>query len=121
MNLTELVMAAQSKITNGCPYLWKCFGDNARYIDFGVSEEKIIASAVVDATTQQVYCVEIFNLDNTQAWRWIDNRYQKLFLKECRERKFNPDICWDTVKYQHIQDNEALLLINQLMNIGGTE
>lgn len=121
MNLTELVMAGQSKITRGCSYLWSCFGKNARYIDFGISEEQDIASAVFDAETQEVYCVEIFSLDETQVWRWIDERYRNAFLKECRDRNIDPSVWIDNIKYQNVDATEALLLINQLISTSNIE
>lgn len=118
MNLLELMMAAKAKVISGSDYLWDCFGKNSRYIDFGYEETAPIVSSVFDATTQEVYVVEIFDTKNDHAWRYIDPRYKQLYVDECRRRNVNPDICWDDKKFVNIDNIQAILLIDKFFNTG---
>lgn len=113
MNLLELMMAARAKVIGGSDYLWNSFGEKSRYIDFGLLDEQPIVSAVFDAETQEVYCVEIFDYESNRSWRYLDTRYKAIFLNECKERGVNPDICWDDIKYINVDNIQALTLINQ--------
>lgn len=118
MNLIELLMATNYKVTGGSEYLWKSFGEDARYIDFGFSEDFPIVSAVFNATTQEVFAVEIFNEENAQAWKFIDPRYQITYNNECKQRGVDPTTCADSIKFKNVDNIQALTIINQIFTTG---
>lgn len=85
MILSEIVQAAKFKITEGSEFLWNCFGNNARYLDFSTKIGNSGASCVFDADTQQVYKVEIYS-SNNKWYRWIDEDFIQAIKKESAVR-----------------------------------
>lgn len=114
MNLMEVVSAANGLIKGSADYSWECFGTEARYLDIGNEETGHLASAIFDINDGTVYAVEIFLKSESVAFRWVDDRYYDLFLKECSENSVNASIAFDTVKFQKISETEALIVIDEL-------
>lgn len=89
-HLKDFIQAIEHKITGGSDYHWKCFGDNARYLDCADNEGvggNYSISAIFDSQTQQVYCIEAWDYFNDREYRWIDKAYIKAHTKACAKNK----------------------------------
>lgn len=114
MNLMEVVSAANGRVKGAADYTWECFGDTARYLDIGNDETGQQASVIFDTDDGTVYAMEIFLPDNDAAFRWVDDRYLDLFVKECLNNDVDPEIAFGQTKFQMISEIEALMVLDEL-------
>lgn len=87
MNLSEIMLAFNHKISGGQQYMWKCFGPNAWFIDF---ENNV--SIIIDRFTREVYEVSWYpddgiERDEVLEVSWINPSYIEAYKTECDERK----------------------------------
>ena len=88
MKVQEVIQAANFQIIEGSPFLWKCFGKNARYLDFGQTpEENNSVSCIFDTKNQTVYEIAIYLEHKT--FRWIHPKYIKAFQDETLAKKLS--------------------------------
>ena len=91
ITLKEYLEAIDFKITGGSDYQWKCFGDNARYLDCdSVVLNEYSVSCVFDSADQTVYIIEAWDYNNDREYRWINPAYIKAYTKACA--KHNVDV-----------------------------
>lgn len=118
MLLYELLRIANFKISGGSEFLWKCYGLNARILDFSESSGQSIdhcsgVSCVFDSETQQVYEVNIYeaNLytENNKWYRWIDADFIEDYKKECSEREVPFELAIDDKKWTDLEYIEDVL------------
>lgn len=114
MNLMEVVSAANGRVKGAADYTWDCFGDTARYLDIGDEETGQQASVIFDTDDGTVYAVEIFLPQASAAFRWIDDRYADLFIKECMMNNVDHTVAFENVKFQDISSTEALVVLDEL-------
>jgi hypothetical protein len=114
MNLMEVVSAANGRVKGAADYNWECFGDTARYLDIGSEETGQQASVIFDTDDGTVYAMEIFLPSDNVAFRWIDDRFVDLFVKECLSKDVDPDIAFGTARFQPISEAEALMVLDEL-------
>lgn len=110
----EVVSAANSRIKGAADYTWSCFGDTARYLDIGNEESGQQASAIFDTDDGSVYAIEIFLPEENIAFRWLDERYADLFIKECISKNINHEIAFGSVRFQSITEAETLMILDEL-------
>lgn len=81
-------------------YLWNCYGDNAYCIDFQNEKNSLhdFAHVVYDATTGEVFQIEVFNEENNPKI-WFNYDYRKAYIDEARSRNVDPFVAWDNVRY----------------------
>ena len=123
-NLTRILKAVNSRI-NGCnDYQWDCFGPNVLTIDSYVDPENVSSSDVVsiifDSHTEVVYTVEVFNMKDNIAYRWVHPDYITKFATEAIVRKVDFDLAYDDVEFVDFEDftdivEKAFLLHNELV------
>ena len=110
ITLKDYLQAIDFKITGGSDYGWKCFGDNARYMD---SESETLneysVHAVFDSVDQRVYCIEAWDYPNDRAYRWIDPAYIKKHMKACAKHNVDVYSACDTMNFTDL-DCEADIL-----------
>lgn len=87
MNLAEIMLAFNHKISGGSEYMWKCYGPNAWFIDF---ENNV--SIIIDRFTREIYEVSWYpempeNDDTILEVVWINPAYKEAYVAECQERK----------------------------------
>ena len=108
MQLSDIIQSAKYKIVDGSEYLWNCFGNNTRILDFSgfESEQNSGVSCMFDSKTQQVYEVNIYT-NNDKWYRWIDEEYIEKYKEECASRNISFSISSDDstwVDLDNIQD-----------------
>lgn len=103
MQLYEIIQAANFKITEGSEYLWKCYGANARILDFSdFKGEDAGVSCIFDFETKMVYEVSIYT-KNHKYYRWIDSDYIEAYKNECQEKN---------VSFSFVVEDEEIKWIN---------
>jgi len=114
MNLLEILTSANGKVKGSAEYVWDCFGPDAMYLDIGTEELGHLASVIFDSDDGTVYAVEMFLPQEQKAWRWIDERFQDLYIDVCQENGVNPRVAFDTVLFENITPVELLTMLNEL-------
>ena len=114
MNLLEVLASANGQIKGSTEYVWDCFGPNAMYLDIGNSKLGHLASIIFDSDDGTVYALEMFLPQERRAWRWIDERFEQLYLDACVENGVNPRVAYDTVLFEQAHPAELLSTMNDL-------
>lgn len=116
MNILEVYSAANSHITSAIEYDWQCFGSDAKLLQI-VDDNGPVGNCVFDATTGEVFAVELVDVANSYACRWISKEYASAFVKECTANLVNPDIAFDGCRFQTISASDMLIRINQVTGL----
>lgn len=89
ITLEDFVKAINYKITGGSEYQWRCYGDNARYLDCSDHEGPgtYSISAIFDSVDQTVYAIELWDYTNDKEYRWINPIWVKDHMKACTEHE----------------------------------
>lgn len=114
MNLLEVLASANGKVKGATDYVWDCFGPDAMYLDIGDDNLGHLASVIFDSDDGTVYAVEMFVPQERKAWRWIDERFQDLYVDACQENGVNPRVAFDTVLFEPTTPIELLTILNEL-------
>jgi len=106
MKLGNVNDALDHSITGGSEYQWKCYGDNARFLDY--ESDYAHASVIFDATNQTVYQAEVSAKDDGEdnlprPYRWINPAFRKAYQDECDERNIRFDSAWDDVTWVDLE------------------
>jgi hypothetical protein len=112
MQLSEINNTFQHRITDGSEYLWHCYGNNVRSIDY--TSKYACGYVVFDTETQTVYEVSVSPV--TGAWsiepkpyRYINPEYQDAYKQEATSRGIDADHAWDDVKWIDLEMEEDFL------------
>lgn len=90
MKLEQYIKLINFRIGDGSQFLWKCFGDNARFIDYDpLGHENFHISAVYDTKTLEIYSLEFSDYTADVDYRWFHPDY--LIAYQDEERKMNID------------------------------
>lgn len=85
ITLKEYLEAIDFKITGGSEYQWRCFGDNARYLDCADNEGlgNYSVTAIFDSVDRTVYSIELWDYVNDREYRWIDPLFVSAHMDAC--------------------------------------
>ena len=100
MNLGTINNALNHRIVGGNEFEWKCYGPNARYMDY--SSQYADASVIFDSETQHVYeaCIEPKNAETHDGvYRWLNPENKDRMINEAARRKSNYRQAWDDVEW----------------------
>lgn len=114
MNLLEVLASANGQVKGATDYVWDCFGPDAMYLDIGNDDLGHIASVIFDSDDGTVYAFEMFLPQQRRAWRWLDERYQDLFLEACQNNGVNSRVAFDNVPFELTTPAELLAMLNEL-------
>jgi len=111
MTLSKLIENFDSKIVGGSEHCWKCFGPDARYLDF--ESDYAFASIIFDSKDQTVYQASVSKKedidDSSTPYQWFNPDFRTCYLDECKEREIDPHYAWDNVKYLELETIEDYL------------
>lgn len=93
----EMIVAADYKISEGSEYLWKCYGPNARFLDFKSEEFEIEADMVFDSKNQTVYSACLFLKD--KCYRWMNPDFIKAFKEESYDKNIDPRMAYEGTNF----------------------
>lgn len=111
-HLKDYIEAIEYKVTGGSEYTWRCFGDNARYLDCSdseVSNGTYSVLAIFDSETQRVYSMEAWDYINDREYRWIDPEFQKEYRKSCKKNNVDPKEAMDGRDFIDVEIAEDIL------------
>ena len=113
MLLKEYLEAIDYRITGGSEYTWRCFGDNARYLDCiddeGGSEGDFSINCIFDAVDQTVYVLEAWDYINNREYRWINPDYRSEHDDECAVRGIDPRESLDGRNFIDLEVSEDII------------
>jgi hypothetical protein len=108
MKLMDIVIACDARICGGSDYLWSCYGPDSRYLDFSDRDGEECVSLVFDTKTHQVYQVDMHVPGYEQGFVWRNADFEKPYMDECQQRGVEPNLAWDDVYYDVVDESTAL-------------
>lgn len=110
ITLKDFLEAVDYRITGGSEYQWKCFGENARYLDCDSPELNVYSvNCVFDSVDQTVYTVEAWDYANDRVYRWIHPAYIKKHMKACAKHDVDVYSACDSMNYTDLDVAEDIL------------
>ena len=112
MNLEQVNNLFQHKITDGSEYLWHCYGDNVRSIDY--TSTYACGYVVFDTDTQTVYEVSVSPVQGAwpiepKPYRYINPDYHGAHDDEAKSRGIDPNEAWDNIKWVDLETEEDFI------------
>lgn len=109
MQLSQVNNLFQHKITDGSEYLWHCYGDNVRSIDY--TSTYACGYVVFDTETHEVFEVSVSPVAGAWAiepkpYRYINPEYRMSYETEAEDRNVDPNVAWDDVKWVDLETEE---------------
>jgi hypothetical protein len=107
-HLCKINQALNHSITGGSEFLWQCYGDNARFLDYESKHGDV--SVVFDSVTQTVYEASVSDKDTSiKPYRWLNPEYKENHFAEAKTRGVDPYQAWDDVKWVDVDLFEDFL------------
>lgn len=92
----QFLVAIGYNISEGSEFLWKCYGDNARYLDYNTEDFHV--SAVYDTKTLEVYEASISSMySGDLGYKWHNPDYLTQYQDEAKSR----NVIWDKLGEDH--------------------
>ena len=115
MQLSEINNTFQHRITDGSEYLWHCYGNNVRSIDY--TSKYAHGYVIFDTVTQRVYEVNVspaFGAWGTdehepKPYRYIDPDYRVSHDAEAKDRHVDANQAWDDVMWVDLETEEDFI------------
>lgn len=93
MRIEHFLQAVNYQINESAEFLWKCFGDDVKFLDASISSdipnEDVSVSCTFHPTTRKVFSIEIWNdrdfdygSDNCIGYLWVDPNFIEAYQKE---------------------------------------
>lgn len=105
MFIEDFFCIIQYKIDSGNPYLWKCFGTNARsveHMDESINTYRYSINADFDTKTRVIYVLETYDYEDGMSYRWINPEYKDAYNKEASDRDVDADIAYGNVEFTDV-------------------
>jgi len=103
ITVEQAIKIAKYEITSGSEYCWKCFGLNARFLDF-TNNANVTFSIVFDTKTQTVYEANISDNKRDNHYRIINPDYIDEYRHECDNRDVVWNQVYDGVRYKDLEN-----------------
>jgi transcriptional regulator len=98
--LNRFFKLIEYNINNGSKFMWKCYGPNARTIEYwNEIQEGVSIQCVLDNKTERVYEMAVCDYSNNHAYLWRDPEFIELYDNEAKERNVNSKQAWDDIDY----------------------
>jgi hypothetical protein len=106
MHLSEVNEALGHKITGGSEYHWRCYGPDARYLDY--EGDFAHASVIYSTETQEIFQAEISVKreaweEDKRPYRWLNPDTKQVMFNEAAYRNVNPNEAWDDVEWTDLE------------------
>jgi hypothetical protein len=120
MKLLDVIKACHGRVAGGDPFLWKCYGDNAQFMEFKDADGQGYAHCIFDTNTFDVYEIHVEVPGYDQAFRWLNPATEHAFFAESRDREVDANEAWEGVKYVNIDGDNPERILDYLDDIGDT-
>ena len=108
MQLKDVNESLEHRISGGSEYGWKCYGANARFLDY--ESDYATASCVFNTVDQVVYEIHVEIKDSEQKpYRWLNPLFKNVMYEEAAYREIDADQAWDDVKWIDLETEEDFL------------
>lgn len=102
ITIEQAIKIAKYEITSGSEYGWKCYGPNARFLDF-TNTVDVTFSIIFDTNTQTVYEANISDNKRDNYYRIINPDYIDEYRYECDNRNVVWNQVYDDVRYKDLE------------------
>ena len=109
MKLIDVITAAEGRVSGGDNFQWKCWGDNARFMEFADINGSEFCSVVFDTKTYDVYDIEIFIPDTDICFRWFNPAFINSYINEAKVRNIDYMLAWDSIKFIPVNDAQVII------------
>lgn len=109
LTLETAIKLADYKITGGAEYQWKCFGPNARFLDFETNPTEASFSLIFDTITQEVYEATVCDYRKENCYRIINPLYKQDYRYEAESRGENANQAYDDTNYIDLDVDEDFI------------
>ncbi len=114
MNLKQILDAADYRMAGGEPYQWNCYGDYSHYLDIADVDGNVVANAIYDCLTQEIYEAVVSYYGDTDlqsvCYRWTASpEYVRRRQDEAKSRNVDDTVAWDEIKYTDLETEEDFL------------
>lgn len=109
ISIDTAIKLGEYKITGGAEFQWKCFGPNARYIDFEGDINSHSYSIIMDIKTQVIYEADVCDYKTNNCYRIIHPDYVDDYMYEAESRNVNPRQAYDDVEYIDLNVEEDFI------------
>jgi hypothetical protein len=116
MKLLDVITAAGARTSGGDPFLWKCFGDNAQYLEFRDENGDGYSHCIFDTKNYTVYQIHVDVPKQDRAFQWTNPDYVAAYHNESIQHDSDPSLAWDDVVYTIVDDEDTIL--EYVENIG---
>lgn len=118
MKLIDVIIAAEGRVCSGSDFQWRCWGDNARFMEFADADGMEFCDVTFDTKTYDVYDVNIFVPGTDQCFKWFNPEFKDAYINECKMRNIDPLIAWDNIYFSELTDINTL--IEYIKDVGAT-
>jgi len=112
ITIKEFLESIDYKMSTSDDYLWLCYGENARGMDYWNNEHGdngVSISCIFDTQTQVIYEMQAWDGPNEREYRWINPDYKNIHLAEAINRNIDPDVSYDDKKFIDIDLEDDML------------
>jgi hypothetical protein len=109
MKLIDVIVAAEGRVKGGEKYMWNCYGDNARFMEFADADGLEFCTVVFDTTTYDVYEIELFVPGTDQCFKWLNPDTMSALFQESRVRNLDPFNAWVNVQFSELTDLDTTM------------
>ncbi len=102
MDIRKIFEVFNYQISEGSEYQWKCYGPNARFLDF--DNDFACASIILDSQNQTIYQAEVWIKDSEDSpYRYINPDFAEKHKQESIARGVDIKIAFDNVKFVDLE------------------
>ena len=109
ITLEQAIQIGNYKISNGSNYLWKCYGPNARIVDFETDNNQCSYSFIFDTITQTVYEITVCDYIKDNCYRIINPDYYDEYVYECESRNISYNEAYDGVNFIDLESEDDFI------------
>ena len=104
ITLKEWMEVVDYRITEGCNFLWECYGTHAYTLDSWDGDHNGKSFSIIfDTKTQVVYEVQAHDFKNQRAYRIVNPEYMSAWQSEATRRDCNKTEAWEGVDYVDLE------------------
>jgi len=111
ITIEKFLRLVEYKITDSDTYLWSCYGDNVRTLDYwnGSHTDSVSININFDTKNQTVYEMQAWDGKNEREYRWIHPDFAKAYKKESKKRGLKYRNSIDDRKFIDLEVEEDML------------
>ena len=99
ISLQDFLNTTEYQVTNGTPFMWDCYGENAYYYEHAINASVDCASILFDRKTLEVYEATVCDYINKCAYRLLNPKFKNKYFAEAKTRNESVTQAWDDINY----------------------